>query len=215
MGLLDFIKGPGPRRLRVVTCGHPALRRRSEPVAAVTAEVRGLAERMIVTMLENEVVGVGLAAPQVGRNIRLIVLATHDPEKPLSPSASAGELLLGPRMPLTLVNPELIWFSAETEARSEGCLSVPELSGVVERPARVVLKASTLEGEVIQVECGGLLARCLQHELDHLDGILFLDRLRDEDRAALAAQVEALERQAKRRLAQADVSACGGSPSSA
>jgi peptide deformylase len=213
MGLLDFIKGRGARRLRLLVCGEPLLRRRAEPVAAVTPEVRGLAERMIATMLENEVVGVGLAAPQVGRSIRLIVVATQDPEKPLAATASPGELLLGPRMPLVLVNPEIVWFSAETEARSEGCLSVPEVSGPVERPARVVLKATTLDGEGLQVECGGLLARCLQHEVDHLDGILFIDRLRDEDRAALAPQLAALERQAKRRLGQAELSASGGSPS--
>lgn len=213
MSLLDFIKGGGGRRLRLLTCGHPTLRRRAEPVAAVTPEIRELAERMVVTMLENEVVGVGLAAPQVGRSLRLIVLATHDPAKPLSPTASAGELLLGPRMPLALVNPEVIWFSGETETRDEGCLSVPEVSGPVERPARVVLRASTLDGEVIQVECGGLLARCIQHEIDHLDGILFIDRLRDEDRAAVAPQVEALERQERRRLKAVVPAPGGGVPS--
>jgi len=213
MSLLDLIKGRGARRLRLLVCGHATLRRRSEPVAEVTPEVRELAGRMIATMLENEVVGVGLAAPQVGRSLRLIVLATHDPEKPLSATASPGELLLGPRMPLALVNPEIVWFSAETETRDEGCLSIPEVSGPVERPARVVVRASTLDGEALQVECGGLLARCLQHEIDHLDGILFIDRLRDEDRAAVAAQVEALERQAARRQGTVARPVDGGVPS--
>jgi peptide deformylase len=197
MGLLDLLKGRGARRMRVLTCGHPALRRRSEPVRAVTPEVRELASRMVVTMFENEVVGVGLAAPQVGTNLRLIALATHDPAKPVPPEASPGELLLGPRMPLVLVNPEILWFSAETATREEGCLSVPEVSGVVERPARIILRAGTLDGETIQLECGGLLARCVQHEIDHLDGILFIDRLRDEDRVALAPQIEALARRAR------------------
>lgn len=213
MSLLDIIKGRGPRRLKLLVCGHPTLRRRAEPVSVVTPEVRELAERMTVTMLENEVVGVGLAAPQVGRSLRLIVLATHEPDQPVPATASAGELLLGPRMPLAVINPEVVWFSPETAVRDEGCLSVPEVSGPVERPARVVLRATTLDGELLQVECGGLLARCIQHEIDHLDGILFVDRLRDEDRAAVAPQIHALERQVARRLAlNAPQPAAGGTP---
>ena len=215
MGLLDFLKGRGARRMRVLACGHPALRRRSEPVGEVTPELRELAARMIVTVFENETSGVGLAAPQVGVNTRLIVLATHDPAEPPPVTASAGELLLGPRMPLALINPEVVWFSAETETRDEGCLSVPEVNGQVERPARVVLRASTLDGELIQVECAGLLGRCIQHEIDHLDGILFIDRLRDEERAAVAPLVEALERRARRQLGLAAAAASGGGPSCA
>ncbi len=199
--------------MRVLTCGHPALRRRSEPVGAVTPELRELAGRLIVTVFENETAGVGLAAPQVGVNTRLIVLATHDPEQPPEVTASAGELLLGPRMPLALINPEVIWFSAETETRDEGCLSLPEVNGPVERPARVVLRASTLDGELIQVECAGLLGRCIQHEIDHLDGILFVDRLRDEDRAVVASLVETLERRTQRRLGPAEMPASAGGAS--
>ena len=201
--------------MRVLTCGHPALRRRSEAVSAVTPELRELAGRMVVTVFENETAGVGLAAPQVGVNTRLIVLATHDPEEPPGLTASAGELLLGPRMPLALINPEVIWFSPETESRDEGCLSLPEVNGPVERPARVVLRASTLDGEVIQVECAGLLGRCIQHEIDHLDGILFVDRLRDEDRAVVAPQLAALERRARRQLGLAEAAASAEGPPSA
>lgn len=197
--------------MRVLVCGHPTLRRRAEPVYAVTPEIRELASRMIVTMFENEVVGVGLAAPQVGVSTRLIALATHDPAKPVPPDASPGELVLGPRMPLALVNPEILWFSAETVTREEGCLSVPEAAGQVERPARIILRASTLDGEVLQLECGGLLGRCLQHEIDHLDGILFIDRLHDEDRVALAPQIEALERRYRPAAAGAAVPAGGAS----
>jgi len=203
MGLLDLLKGRGARRMRVLVCGHPTLRRRAEPVRAVTPEVRELAARMVVTMFENDVVGVGLAAPQVGVSSRLITLATHDPAKPVPPGASPGELLLGPRMPLTLVNPEILWFSAETETREEGCLSVPEAAGLVERPVRIILRASTLDGETLQLECGGLLGRCIQHEIDHLDGILFIDRLHDEDRVALAPLIEALERRHRPEVAEA------------
>lgn len=209
MSLLGFIKGRSGGRLRLLVCGHPTLRRRAEPIAAVTPEIRDLAERMTRTMLENEVVGVGLAAPQVGRSLRLIVLGTHDPERPLPPGASPGEALLGPRMPLALVNPEVVWFSPETEAASEGCLSVPDVAGPVERPKRIILRAGTLDGEILQVECGGLLARCLQHEIDHLDGILFIDRLRDEDRARVAPQIALLERRSARR-AEAAEAAEGG-----
>lgn len=203
MSVLDLLRNRGARRLRVLTCGHPALRRRSEPVQAVTPELRQLAGRMVTTLFENEVPGVGLAAPQVGVNVRLVALATHDPAKPVPPEASPGELVLGPRMPLVVVNPQILWFSPQTEVREEGCLSIPEVYGPVERPARIVFRAATLDGEVLQFECGGLLARCLQHEIDHLDGILFTDRLRDEDRAAVADRLAALEKRHRARPAQA------------
>ena len=144
--------------------------------------------------------GVGLAAPQVGVGLRLITVATHDPANPMSPNASPGELLLGPRMPLALVNPEILGSSERLETVIEGCLSVPEVSGAVERPAAVILRAWTLDGEKIEVECGGLLARCLQHEIDHLDGVLFIDRISDGEREEAAPMLRQLEQLEKRDM---------------
>ncbi len=197
MKLSFFDKIAKPRRMRVVCNGHPALRKVSLPVVTITQEVHDLAARMIVTMLENEIVGVGLAAPQVGVNIRLIVINTCMESQRCAPTLSPGELLLNPRMPLALVNPELLSVSEETETAEEGCLSLPGISGHVTRPLRVLLFARTLDGDVLQVECGGLLARCLQHEIDHLDGKLFYDHLDQDEQSVAAVVMKNLERREK------------------
>ncbi|MBT3374833.1 MAG: peptide deformylase [Lentisphaerae bacterium] len=187
-----------PQPLRVRTYGDPVLRRKAPPVDEITQAVRDLAARMIVTMYENEIRGVGLAAPQVGVSLRLITLATHDPDEPIPPNASPGERMLSPRMPIALINPEIVKASSAMEEAVEGCLSIPEVQGGVCRPASVVVKALTLGGQTIQAECGGLLGRCLQHEIDHLDGILFVDRWREVDSMAHGTQLRAIEKKAIR-----------------
>jgi len=198
--LLKKILSGAAGKLRVVKYGNPCLRRKSVPVENVTTETRDLADRMIVAMMDAETGGVGLAAPQVGVNTRLIVIATHDPAEPTLPNASAGERLLGARMPLALVNPEVTVVGDKRGAANEGCLSVPEVSADVERPLAVMLQTETLDGEKIEVECAGLLARCLQHEIDHLDGILFVDRLPDPVRCECDADLKVIERQERRLL---------------
>lgn len=200
--MFNFLSKTKARRMRVVLNGHPALRKRSEPVTEITPELEVLAERMIVTMKENDIVGVGLAAPQVGVNVRLIVLDTR-PEKTADGSLalSPGEVLLNPRMPLALVNPEIVSSSAETECADEGCLSVPDVSGEVTRPARVILRAKSLAGEELQVECAHLLSRCIQHEIDHLDGVLFIDRISEEELKIAAPTLARMEKAEQRRLA--------------
>ena len=198
--MFDFMNMSKPQRMRVVCNGHPALRKISLPILTITDEIRELARRMIVTMKENEIPGVGLAAPQVGINLRMIVIDTRpvgrkerrsEKQHQLSP----GEVMLNPMMPLALVNPEILSKSVETETCGEGCLSLPGVDGDVTRPAKVLLRAKLLDGKEVMVECSGLLARCLQHEIDHLDGILFYDRipkeqqeLANETMANLAAQ---------------------------
>lgn len=183
-----------PRQMRIVVNGHPALRRLSRPVLGVTEDVRDLAARMVVTMLESDMPGVGLAAPQVGINIRLIVLMTALEDGGSRPGALSGEVMLEARMPIALVNPELVCMSEETVAENEGCLSLPGVGGMVSRAATVMLKARTLDGEEIMAECGGLLSRCLQHEIDHLDGKLFYDRLSCAEQAKAAARMEQMEK---------------------
>ncbi len=183
--------------LPLVYCGHPALRRQARPVGAITPDIRELAEQMVATMREHE--GIGLAAPQVARNLRLIVLdiPSRNDKGPIPPT-SPGEAALLPRMPLALVNPKLSEFSAQTTAYGEGCLSIPDVHCDVVRPQFVQLDARGLDGQAISFRCGGLLARCLQHEVDHLNGILFIDKV---DEAALAPYREAIE-QLKQRSAR-------------
>ncbi len=135
--------------------GSPVLRERTQPVREVTDEVRRLAEDMFETM--HAAKGIGLAAPQVGRRERLFVAEVEERR-------------------VVLINPEVVRAEGKTKGE-EGCLSIPEVYGDVERAARVVLRGLDEHGKPVEVEGTDLLGRCLQHELDHLDGRLFLDYL--------------------------------------
>ena len=140
--------------------GDPVLREPAEPVAAIDDRVRALVADLVETMYEAD--GVGLAAPQVGIGLRVIVVDTREEE-------GSGAL--------ALINPRIADASAETDKVEEGCLSIPGIAEIVERPARVVVEALDPDGEPVRIEADGLSARALQHEVDHLDGVLFLDRL--------------------------------------
>jgi peptide deformylase len=150
--------------------GDPVLRQPATPVAAVTDEIRRLVEDMFDTMYAEE--GVGLAAPQVGVSQRVIVIDSREADEP----------------PFALVNPIVIEESAELERGEEGCLSIPGLKEIVERPAAVRVEGLNRDGERVIVEADGLLARILQHEIDHVHGILFLDRVSPLKRKMLLAR---------------------------
>jgi peptide deformylase len=139
--------------LDIRVLGDPILRERTAPTPAVTEDVRVLVENMFETMYAAE--GIGLAAPQVGRSERVFVMDVDE-------------------NPLALINPEIVQKEG-SERAEEGCLSIPEIFGDVERATRVVARAIDLEGKPFEVEMTGLAARCIQHELDHLDGKLFID----------------------------------------
>ena len=196
--MFDFLKQLRRNRpMRIVANGHPALRRLSEPIGAVTPDVEELARQLVRSLEESEVAGVGLAAPQIGVNRRMIAIHTCDEGGRSRPDASPGELLLDPMMPVVLINPEIIDASQETICASEGCLSLPGVSGHVTRPARVTLHARLLDGQEFTADCTGLLARCLQHEIDHLDGKLFYDRIpADEQKAAAPVMRKLAQREA-------------------
>ena len=149
-----------PQDLEVLLYGHPGLREKCAPVEAFDDSLRELASRMQRSMIMER--GVGLAAPQVGRRVRLIL----------------AEDRRGPRTKtLVLVNPEIVEASPEQRTYNEGCLSLPELFADVKRPARVRVSYQDLQGVEHEVEDDGLLARIIQHEMDHLDGVLFVDHL--------------------------------------
>ena len=139
--------------------GDPILRASALPVEEVDEEIRTLIADMFDTMYAEE--GVGLAAPQVGVGQRVIVVDPREPEVP----------------PFALINPEVQETAGELEKGEEGCLSIPGLKELVERPARVVVTGMDEAGERVRLEAEGLLARILQHEVDHVNGILFIDRV--------------------------------------
>jgi peptide deformylase len=137
------------------------LRLVSEPVKDITSEIRRLADDMLETMYDAP--GVGLAAIQIGVPVRMVTMDV---------SKSEDE-----RQPLVLLNPEITWASEEKRVYEEGCLSIPEYYEEVERPDRVRFRYMNLQGEVLEQEADGLLATCVQHEIDHLNGVLFIDYL--------------------------------------
>lgn len=142
------------------------LRKLSAPIGDITPEIRKLAEDMLETMYDAP--GIGLAAIQIGEPVRLVTLD-------VSKKAEEGEEQQ--REPMVLINPEVTWRSEELSSYEEGCLSIPEYYEEVERPARVKVSYRDLDGKAQEVEADGLLATCLQHEIDHLNGVLFIDYL--------------------------------------
>jgi len=178
---------------------HPSLRTPAAPVGEITPAVTELAERMVVTMEQED--GIGLAAPQVGTAQRLITLdIPRERHEAFSPNETPGEVQLLPLMPLTLVDPVLRNHSEQTCEYSEGCLSIPGVCAPVSRPEFVDLQARTITGKPLQARCGGLLARALQHEVDHLDGVLFIDYLDDETLTRLKTPLARLKARTERDL---------------
>lgn len=153
--------------LPILTYPDPRLAEKSTPVEAVTPEIKQLIADMFETMYDAE--GVGLAAPQVGVTKRIIVVDCGTREKEMPPP-------LEPVNPYAIVNPEILARDG-TITWEEGCLSVPGYTDEVERACKVVVKGLDREGKEIRIEAEGLLAVCLQHEIDHLEGVLFVDRL--------------------------------------
>ncbi len=145
----------------IIVAPDPRLKTVSEPVERVDGDTRALMDDMLETMYAAR--GIGLAAIQVGVPKRVIVMdLARDDEPP---------------QPRHFVNPEILWHSDEMHAQEEGCLSVPELWDTVERPARVRARFLDYDGEKREIEADGMLAVCLQHEIDHLNGVLFIDYL--------------------------------------
>lgn len=161
--------------LPIVQYGHPVLRQKCEPVGLVDDAVRKLANDMIETMVDAN--GVGLAAPQVGRAIRLAVVdVSHDPECVSYVRVGGQDVALEEIMPLVFINPQ-IEGEGKRVAEEEGCLSIQDIRAAVNRPPEIRASLPQLDGSVLELETDGLLARALQHEIDHLNGILFVDRV--------------------------------------
>ncbi len=176
--------------LEITKLGHPVLRAKAVEIGKADAALRRLAADMLETMYAHD--GCGLAANQVGVARRIIVIDVRAVKKRPSVLRVAGK----PRpvhkhMPLVLVNPELE-FGREQETGSEACLSIPGIHGDVDRASVVRARGRDLDGNLVEFEAEGLLSRALQHEVDHLDGILFIDRLDAEERRRVADELHAM-----------------------
>lgn len=159
----------------IVQFGHPVLRQRCRPVTVVDDALIQLVEDMLDTMASAN--GVGLAAPQVGEDLRLAVIdVSHDPDCVSYLKVNGEDAELESIMPLIFINPELAFGQAK-EFGMEGCLSIRGIRAEVRRPEAVKATLPQLDGKVLEIETDGLLARALQHEIDHLNGVLFVDRL--------------------------------------
>jgi peptide deformylase len=187
-------------RLSIFEYGEPILRAKGKRIDKVDDHIRKLATNMLETM--QAVNGVGLAAQQVGEAIQLTVLDVSPVEDRPSTMTFNGEHVdPKAKMPLVLINPR-ITLGAETEVGSEGCLSFPDITGDIERAESVIVHAETLENEKIEIEATGLLARAIQHEIDHLNGILFVDRMNSATKVSLASRLKRLQKETKRGRAK-------------
>jgi len=185
--------------LPILQYGDPILRTKGNRIEEIDGRIRELAANMIETM--HAAHGVGLAAQQIGEALQLTVLDISAVEDRPSTLILDGKEITDPRtaMPLVLINPE-IELRGETEVGVEGCLSFPEMTADIERAHSVRVRAQNLEGEPIEIEANGFLARAIQHEHDHLDGILFIDRMSSAAKAALSSRLKRLQKETKRGI---------------
>ena len=164
--------------LTILTAPDPRLKLKAKPVAKVDDAVRRLMDDMLETMYGS--IGVGLAAPQVGVAQRVIVIdAAREGEKP---------------NPMRMANPEILWRSEETMVANEGCLSVPEHYADVTRAAEIKLRYLDEQNEIREMSATGLLATCIQHEIDHLDGVLFVDHISALKRGMILRKLQKAKR---------------------
>jgi peptide deformylase len=176
--------------LEVLKYGHPALRQKGARIEKVTPAIQQLIADMFETMYANR--GIGLAAQQVGHALQLTVIDVRGvTDRPSTLHLGGALASVEGFMPLALINPEVKPI-ADSVAGAEGCLSFPEIYADIVRPESVEVRALGREGQPLEFRCGGLLARCVQHEADHLHGILFIDRLSSEKKRELKPELEAL-----------------------
>jgi peptide deformylase len=184
--------------LPILEYGDPILRAKGKPIENIEDRIRELAANMIETM--HAANGVGLAAQQVGESLQLTVLDVSLVEdRPSTLKVDGKEVDPKTAMPLVLINPE-IELQGATQTGVEGCLSFPEITGDIERATSVIVRAQTLDSSIIEIEATGFLARAIQHEGDHLNGILFIDRMNSAAKAALSSRLKRLQKETRRGI---------------
>jgi peptide deformylase len=184
--------------LDVVKYGHPALRQKGARIETLTPAIRKLIEDMYETM--HEAHGIGLAAQQVGQALQLTVIDVRGvPDRPSTLELDGQPADVDAFMPLVLINPEVTPIGPPATG-PEGCLSFPEIFADITRPGSVDVKALDRDGKPMTFRCGGLLARAVQHETDHLHGILFIDRMEKKTKEELRPELDDLQAKTKAAL---------------
>lgn len=177
----------------------PRLKKMAEPVTEITDDIRTQVKDMFDTMYDAP--GIGLAAPQIGVMNRVVVVDCAKRAEELGeegPIATEGEIEEASETPdpIAMINPEILWFSDELRVHEEGCLSIPDYYEEVERPDRIRIRYMTLEGETVEREADGILSTCMQHEVDHLNGKLFIDYLSRLKRDRVTKKFEKMAKRA-------------------
>lgn len=180
MAVLEILEVPDPR-----------LRDVAQPIAAVDDDIRALADDMLETMYAAH--GIGLAATQLGIDKRILVIDLQERVNEDEEKEGEGEPVRDPRV---VINPELLWVSDELSVYNEGCLSIPEQYAEVERPAHCRVRWLDEKGATHEEELDGLMATCMQHEIDHLDGVLFIDHISRLKRSMVLKKLEKLRKKA-------------------
>jgi len=176
--------------LEITQYGNPVLRKKCSKIDEVNESIHKLAEDMIETMIDAH--GVGLAAPQIGKDIRMAVVdVSHDPECISFLKVNGADAKMEDVMPLVFINPELE-LDGPRETDTEGCLSIHDIQAKVRRPSIVKATLPQLDGSIMELESDGLLARALQHEVDHLNGILFVDRISPASKLSVKRKLKRL-----------------------
>jgi peptide deformylase len=184
--------------LEIVKYGHPVLRKKGAKIESITPEIKKLIADMFETMEENH--GVGLAAQQVGVAKQLTVIDVRAvTDRPSTLELDGQPADVNVIMPLVLINPEVTPVG-EPVTGGEGCLSFPEIFGDISRPGVVDVQALNEKGKPIAFRCGGLLARAVQHEKDHLHGLLFIDRMDKKTKSELQSELDELQARTKAEL---------------
>ena len=183
--------------LPIVKYGHPVLRQRGRRIETITDEVRQLAASMLETMHDAQ--GVGLAAQQVGQPLMLLIVDVSEAERPSTLEINGVVGRVEEHMPMILLNPAVSEPAGE-QIGGEGCLSFPGLSADIKRAEAVTVTATSLEGKPMKFRCTGLLSRAIQHELDHLNGVLFIDRMDSASKAAMSGSLKRLMKETEATL---------------
>jgi peptide deformylase len=180
--------------LEIVKYGDPVLRAKGKRIEEVTEETRRFAADLTETMYAAH--GLGLAAQQVGvaQQITVVDVAAVQEERPSTMTVDGQPVDLSDWMPLVLLNPQ-VQLGAEKAVASEGCLSFPEIHGDVPRAATITVQATLLDGRELKFEATGMLARAIQHEVDHLHGVLYIDRMNSATKVGLAGRLKRLQKE--------------------